>query len=65
MLEAGIDKGLHGLHGLHGRMLLLNRGERERAGGERMDRGGLIGSGRAVLGVIRSSVESHWSGGGQ
>jgi hypothetical protein len=64
MLEAGIDKGVHGLHGLHGLhgRLLLNRGEcRERAGGERMDRGWLIGSGRAVLGVIRSSVESQGS----
>ena len=60
LLEAVVDKGLHG-------RLLLNRGEcRELAGGESVvDGGGLIGSDRVVFRVVRSSVECHLSGGQQ
>ncbi len=60
LLEAVIDID----KGLHGGLLLLNGGEcGERAGGESVDRGWLIGSDRAVFRVVRNSVESHLSGG--
>ena len=63
LLEAVVDKGLHGRLLLL--LLLLNRGEcRELAGGESVvDGGWLIGSDRVVFRVVRSSVESHLGGG--